>query len=73
MINETFLEYQNLLGWFNGYYREHEEKYRRLIYLKMTTDDNRDPAQLLLELYHQAEVNRKRIQELEKSIKGGMQ
>lgn len=62
-------EMNELKNWFNEYYREHEEKFRRLINLKLKCDDGKDPESELLSLYRIAEEKRKRIQELELIIK----
>lgn len=67
-INEKELienEMYELKSWFNTYYTEHEQKYRRLNTLKQLTDDLKDPYNKLLELYQEAEIKRKRIQEIE--------
>ena|SRR5699024_902454 len=59
------IEIDSLRNWFNGYYSEHEQKYRRLYTLKLYCDDGTHPYDKLTELYQTAEKNRKRIQELE--------
>lgn len=59
------IEIDSLRNWFNGYYAEHEQKYRRLYTLKLYCDDGTHPYDKLTELYQTAEKNRKRIQELE--------
>ena len=59
------IEIDSLRNWFNGYYTEHEQKYRRLYTMKLYCDDGSDPYQQLMLLYQTAEKNRKRIQELE--------
>ena len=67
-------EISNLKYWFDKYYTEHEQKFRRLISLNITEDDGVNVSKELEKLYQQAEVNRKRIQELEvqaKNISGG--
>lgn len=64
MSNE-YIEYQNLIGWFNGYYAEHEQKYRRLHTLGKTTDSGKNAYDALIELYKLAEQKRQRLQELE--------
>lgn len=61
-------EMNDLKFWFNKYYAEHEQKYRRLYTLKQSTDDGKDPNQALRDLYFEAEEKRKRIQELEAQI-----
>lgn len=59
------IEIDSLKNWFNGYYSEHEQKYRRLYSMRIYCDDGSDPYQQLMLLYQTAEKNRKRIQELE--------
>lgn len=59
------IEIDSLKNWFNGYYTEHEQKYRRLYSMRIYCDDGSDPYQQLMLLYQTAEKNRKRIQELE--------
>lgn len=59
------IEINSLKNWFNGYYTEHEQKYRRLYSMRIYCDDGSDPYQQLMLLYQTAEKNRKRIQELE--------
>lgn len=59
------IEIDSLRNWFNGYYAEHEQKYRRLYSMRTYCDDGSDPYQQLMMLYQTAEKNRKRIQELE--------
>jgi len=51
--------------WFETTYTQKEQKYNRLITLGKLTDDGKDPAQVLKELYLLAEKNRKIIQDLE--------
>lgn len=68
MNDKIYSEYQDLIGWFNGYYAEHEQKYRRLITLGKICDDGKDPQTKLISLYNEAETKRERIQELEKII-----
>lgn len=58
-------EINELKSWFNTYYTEHEQKYRRLFTLKQLTDELEDPYNKLVELYQEAERKRKRIQEIE--------
>lgn len=57
-------ELARLIDWFDTYYAQHEQKYRRLRTLNKSTDDGRNPYDCLIELYNEAEKNRKRIQEL---------
>lgn len=59
------IEMNELKIWFNTYYTEHEQKYRRLYTMKLYCDDGTHPYDKLIELYQTAENNRKRIQELE--------
>lgn len=59
------IEMNELKNWFNTYYTEHEQKYRRLNTLKQLTDELEDPYNKLVELYQIAEIKRKRIQEIE--------
>ena len=59
------IEIDSLKNWFNEYYTQHEQKYRRLYTMRKTCDDGSDPYQQLMLLYQTAESNRKRIQELE--------
>lgn len=59
------IEINALKNWFNRYYSEHEQKYRRLYTMKLYCDDGTHPYDKLTELYQTAEKNRKRIQELE--------
>ena len=59
------IEIESLKNWFNTYYAEHEQKYRRLHTLNVKCDDGSSPYQALIQLYNTAEINRKRIQELE--------
>lgn len=51
--------------WFNNYYTQHEQKYNRLIALNKLDDNGENPSTLLNALFEEAEVKRKRIQELE--------
>ena len=59
------IEMNELKIWFNTYYTEHEQKYRRLNTLKQLTDELEAPYNKLVELYQDAEIKRKRIQEIE--------
>lgn len=63
--NNRYDEYNNLLYWFNNNYTYKEQKYRRLITLNLVCDDGSNPNDKLLQLYEEAERNRRRIQELE--------
>lgn len=58
-------EMLELKTWFDTYYTRHEQKYRRLMTFEELTDEGTDPREELLKLYKTAEINRKRIQELE--------
>lgn len=59
------VEMNSLKEWFNKFYDYKEQKYRRLINLNILDDDNQDPQSKIGILYHEAEVKRKRIQEIE--------
>ena len=59
------IEINNLKGWYDNYYTQHEQKYRRLHSLGKLTDDGKDPYNELINLYNEAEIKRARIQELE--------
>ena len=61
-------EYQELKEWFDTYYAQHEQKYRRLHSLSKLTDESKDPYDELINLYSEAEIKRARIQELEALI-----
>lgn len=61
-------EIESLTFWFNYYYSQHEQKYRRLIALGKMCDDGTDLQEKLLTLYNEAEIKRARIQELEKYL-----
>lgn len=56
--------------WFDTYYAQHEQKYRRLYTLKQKCDDGADPYEKLVNLYAEAEINRKEIQRLEELLNG---
>ena len=58
-------EWYELKDWFNTYYTEHEQKYRRLIAMGKATDEGEDASEKLQELYELAEIKRARIQEIE--------
>lgn len=62
------IEMNELKSWFNTYYTEHEQKYRRLITLNKADDDEIDGQTKLITLYEEAEQKRARIQELESRI-----
>ena len=61
-------EINKLKLWFNTYYTEHEQKYRRLHSLGKLTDEDKDPYSELVNLYNEAEIKRARIQELERLL-----
>lgn len=63
------VEINKLKKWFDDYYTIHEQQYRRLIALDKLCDDGINPSIKLNELYTQAEINRGKIQELEKELK----
>lgn len=67
--SEFETEHILLKYWFDTYYQPHEQKYRRLIELGLTCDDGSDPYTRLIALFEDAEIKRKRIQELEVLIK----
>lgn len=62
---KLFDEMLELNNWFDGYYAVHEQKYRRLIALNKPDDDGVNAADKLTALYEEAEIKRRRIQELE--------
>lgn len=64
----TTNEILDLKIWFEVYYRQHFEKYMRLIALNVLCDDGLKPEDKLNVLYKEAEIKRKRIQELEKLV-----
>lgn len=61
----TQKELKELKYWFDNYYSQHEQKYRRLHSLGKLTDEGKDPYNELINLYNEAEIKRARIQELE--------
>lgn len=61
-------EYYELKDWYNTYYGQHEQKYRRLHSLNKLTDEGKDPYNELINLYNEAEIKRARIQELERLL-----
>lgn len=61
-------ELRELKAWFNSYYAEHEQKYRRLHLLNKPTDEGTDALSALTALYTEAEEKRARIQALEAQI-----
>ena len=54
--------------WYDNYYTQHEQKYRRLHSLGKLTDEGKDPYNELISLYNEAEIKRARIQELERLL-----
>lgn len=56
-------------NWLDTYYMQHEQKYRRLHTLGQKCDNGADPYNELIKLYEEAELKRKRIQEIEELIK----
>lgn len=67
-VDNLKVELENLKIWFNEYYTQHEQKYRRLITLNKADDDEIDGQTKLITLYEEAELKRSRIQELESRI-----
>lgn len=61
-------ELLELKYWYDNYYTQHEQKYRRLHSLGKLTDEGKDPYQELISLYNEAEIKRARIQELERLL-----
>ena len=57
-----------LTTWFDTYYAQHEQKFNRLIALNKLTDNEENPQDKLNELYEEAEIKRRRIQELERML-----
>lgn len=57
----------DLKTWFDSYYSQHEQKYRRLHTLNLLCDDGSLPIEKLTQLYEEAEFKRHEIQELEKA------
>lgn len=64
----NLIEINNLKGWYENYYTQHEQKYRRLHSLGKLTDEGKDPYNELINLYNEAEIKRARIQELERLL-----
>ena len=67
-LDNLKVELEDLKIWFNEYYTQHEQKYRRLITLNKADDDEVDGQTKLITLYEEAEQKRARIQELEVRI-----
>lgn len=61
-------EINKLKQWFDYEYSYKEQKYRRLIALNLLDDDGISPEDKLNKLYEDAELNRVKIQELEKIV-----
>ena len=61
-------ELLELKYWYDNYYTQHEQKYRRLHTLGKTTDEGKNPYNELINLYNEAEIKRARIQELERLL-----
>lgn len=61
-------ELNNLYSWYDNYYLQHEQKYRRLHTLGRLTDEGANPYDELIKLYNEAEIKRARIQELERLL-----
>lgn len=55
--------------WFETYYAQHEQKYRRFIDLGINCDDGSDPHEKLKALQLEAEEKRKKIKNLENFLK----
>lgn len=62
------IELATLNKWYDNYYLQHEQKYRRLHSLGKLTDEGKDAYQELINLYNEAEIKRARIQELERLL-----
>lgn len=67
-LNSVLSELVFLKTWFSENYTIHEQKYNRLIALSKLDDSGENPATLLNALYEEAEVKRKRIQQLEQEL-----
>ncbi len=61
-------ELNDLKQWFDCFYTQHEQKFRRLSALDKNDDDGVNANIKLGSLYSEAEVKRMRIQELENMI-----
>lgn len=57
-----------LKRWFDFEYSYKEQKFRRLNTLQLKTDEGTDPYIELINLYQEAEINRRKLQELENSL-----
>lgn len=60
--NKKILE---LKLWFDNFYTQHEQKFRRLHTLNLLCDDGTPPIEKLTQLYEEAEIKRREIQKLE--------
>lgn len=69
-INKIALteELESIKEWFDVYYAQHEQKYRRLMSLGKMCDDGTSPSFALNNLYIEAETKRARINQLESLI-----
>lgn len=65
---QAISEIDRLKWWFDNYYAQHEQKYRRLHTLNMPTDEGTSAYDALIALYNEGEIKRARIQELEALI-----
>lgn len=63
MTNEEKIH--ELKVWFDYFYTQNEQKYRRLHTLGLKCDDGSEPIEKLKQLYSEAEEKRKEIQRLE--------
>lgn len=61
-------EISDIKFWYDTYYSQHEQKYRRLHTLGQKCDNGADPYNELIKLYEEAEQKRKRIQKIEELI-----
>ncbi len=62
-------EKQEIQEWFDSFYAQHEQKYRRLIAMGKSCDDGTNANDKLTQLYEEAELKRKKFQDLELAIK----
>lgn len=62
---ELMQEKTDLEKWFELEYTKYEQKFRRLRTLNLPCDNGANPYDELIKLYNDAEIKRKRIQELE--------
>lgn len=61
-------EIVKIKNWFDTIYTQKEQKFRRLRTLNLMCDNGADPYSELMSLYQDAEIKRKRIQEIEKIL-----